>query len=249
MQTAVVPSEKKYEIKSYEANANGEIKPSFLLHHLEDIAHINADLLGFGYSNTYERGFGWFVLKYHLKFDRMPKNWETITVKSWPTLQKGIQCRRDFAIYDEDGIQIGTAASLWVLIDLNSKRIVPAKKMLNYPDLEPNYSFETEFEKIPPVENADKEITFTSTYEDIDINQHVNNANYLTWVLKAIDYDYLTKHSVKEIEINYKHEISCNSEVLCKTQMLTETNQTLHTISAKETGDEAANIRITWESR
>ena len=122
MITAVVPSEKNYEIKSYEANANGEIKPSFLLHRLEDIAHINADLLGFGYSNTYAKGLGWFVLKYHLKFDRMPRSWENIKIKSWPTPQKGIQCRRDFEVCDENGNKIGAAASLWVLIDLNTKK-------------------------------------------------------------------------------------------------------------------------------
>ena len=249
MITAVVPSEKIYDIKSYEVNANGEIKPSFLLHHLEDIAHINAELLGFGYNNTYSKGLGWFVLKYHLKFDRMPRSWENIKIKSWPTPQKGIQCRRDFEICDEEGNKIGAAASLWVLIDLNTKRIVPAKKLLEYPELTTEYSLESEFEKIPSVENTDKEITLTSTYEDIDMNQHVNNANYLTWALKAINYDFLTKNSIREIEINYKKEVNCNREVLCKTQMLSETNQTLHTIADKETGEEAANIRISWVLR
>ena len=246
--TADLSTAKNYDISSYEANLNNEIKPYIFFNHLEDAAYANAEMLHFGYTDLYPKGYGWFVVKYHVKFDRLPSAFEKIKVKTWAVANKGIQARRDFQVFDENGVNIANATSLWVLIDFNNKRIVPFQKAMDYPEVPDTHAMESSFEKIPSVETADREITLTATFEDIDLNNHVNNSIYLNWAIKSLDYDFLINHSIKEIEINYKHEITLGNEISCKAS-LCENNTTLHTFVDKTTNEETTNIRIHWAKR
>ena len=239
---------KKYDIASYEANLNNEIKPYIFFNHLEDAAYTNAEKLHFGYTDLYPKGYGWFVVKYHVKFKRLPSAFETIKIKTWAVENKGIQARRDFQAFDENDEIFANATSLWVLIDFNNKRIVPFRKVMNYPDVPDTHSMESDFAKIPSVENVDREISLKASFEDIDLNNHVNNATYLNWAIKSLDYDFLISHSISEIEVNYKHEITMGNEIKCQVAFC-EDNTTIHTFIDTTTNEETTVIRFHWVNR
>lgn len=239
---------KEYEIRSYELNANIELKPFVLLHYFEDVAYENAERLGFGFSATYPNGYAWFLIKYHMTFDKLP-SWENVKIKTWASENKGIQCRREFEVYNKDNEKIGSVSSLWVLIDMNTKKIVNSKKVLNFPPLSGEFALDTRFEKIPVIERIDNEIILTASFEDIDMNKHVNNSNYIIWATKALDNEFLMNNSMKEIEIYYKHEIKCGDSISSKVQYDSENNVSLHSFTEISQNVEAAQIRIHWQKR
>jgi len=236
----------KYDIKSFEVNANNELKPFVLLQHLEDAAYVHAEKYGFGYSATYPNGYGWFVIKYHIKLNKLPRAWEKISITTWPCLSKGIQCRRDFEIYDENNAKIGKVASSWALIDLGAKRIVNPFKTLNFPELKEEYALSTDFAKFEPVQNACYEKLIDVRFDDLDLNKHVNNANYIAWATEAMPYEFLSENSISEIEIYYKKEAKYGMKILSQTEIQPDSNITLHTLKDSSTGEELALIRIHW---
>ena len=44
-------------------------------------------------------------------------------------------------------------------------------------------------------------------YSDVDLLGHTNNVRYLVWALDRIDLDELRAHPVKEVSINFNHEV------------------------------------------
>ena len=48
-----------------------------------------------------------------------------------------------------------------------------------------------------PIESVDCEKTFHVRYDDLDINNHVNNTVYITWALEALDCDFRKSHNIK----------------------------------------------------
>jgi medium-chain acyl-[acyl-carrier-protein] hydrolase len=239
-------TEKEYEVKSYEVNANSELKMNILLHFLEDIAYENAEKLGFGFSQIYPRGFGWFLIKYNIILEKSIKVWNKIKIRTWACENKGIQARRDFEIYNSNGVRIGSIASFWVLIDLNSKRIVNLKKAIEYPIQSSIYAIQSQLSEIQPLTNSMFQKSITANFDDIDLNRHVNNSKYITWAENTLDYDFLIKYRMNEIVINYKHEIKYGEKVICKTQIDKDNNKTIHSFVSENFDTELAIININW---
>lgn len=238
---------KKYKIKSYEVTQNNELKPFALLHYFEDVAYLNAESYGFGHSVTSAKNLYWFVVKYHLKFEELPQAWEKIKIKTWPRKNGGIQCLRDFEIYSEDGRKTGVASSAWVLVSVDSKRPVNPFKTLEFPNLPEEKALETSFEKIPPVLKVDYEKTFEIRFDDLDINRHVNNANYIAWATETLPYDFRVENSLAEVEIQYKKECTYGMVVLSQVEYDEEKNITLHSLKNAASLENLCDIRIRWK--
>ncbi|MDD3236742.1 MAG: thioesterase [Candidatus Gastranaerophilales bacterium] len=239
--------EKDYEIKFYEVDYKNKLKESVLLNFLQDIAAVHAEMLGFGYSFIAPKCLGWFLLKYHLKIYNWPQNIEKITIKTWPKKIQKLSCLRDFEIYAPNGDKIALVSSSWVLTDFNTRKIVVPSKVLNeFPYLEKDV-FQTNFAKIPEVQKIDFEKTYDVRYDDIDINQHVNNANYLTWALEVLGFEFRANHTISELEINYKKELKYGNQVLSIAEYIEDDKTTLHTLKNKNTGDIICSLRIIWE--
>ena len=238
--------EKTYDIKSYEANVKGKIRPNVIFHHLEDVAYENAETYGFGYSQIYPRGLAWFVLKYHIKFNSLPKAWDTISVKTWPCENKGILCRREFEIYSDKNEKIANASSLWALINFESKRIVNAKKTVEFPPLPTEVALETEFEKIETLDNYEIEKNITINFDNIDLNGHVNNSIYISWATNSLPFEFLNENSISEIQIEFKNEAKFGEDVVSLAHIDKENNKTYHKLISKTTNAEVALLAVEW---
>ena len=238
---------KCYEIKFYEIDHKKQLKESVLLNFLQDIAAVHAEKLGFGYSYISEKNLSWFLLKYHLKVFKYPTNNNSITIKTWPKRINKLSCLRDFEVYDEKSEKIAAVCSSWVLIDPDTKKImVPSKVLLPFPSCEDN-AFETSFPKISEPQRIDYNRVFEVRYDDIDINQHVNNANYLIWALETVDFGFKSTHLIKELEIQYKKELKYGSNV---TSVLEKDNKqliTTHLLKNVSDDEHLCNIKIHWQ--
>lgn len=238
---------KDYEVKFYEVDFKNQLKESVLLNFLQDIAAVHAENLGFGYSFISKKNLGWFLLKYHLKVFNWPQNIDKISIKTWPKKVAKLSCLRDFEVYAPNGEKIAAVSSSWVLTDLISKKIAIPSKVLNPFEFKEVDVFETTFPKIQDVERVDLKKEIEVRYDDIDINQHVNNANYLTWALDTLDFEFRSHRTIKELEINYKKEMKYGSNVLSLVEMNDESLTTIHTLKNSDTQESICNIRISWQ--
>lgn len=236
---------KDYEIKYYEQNLRGDLKESSLLNFLQDIATLSAESLGFGPTFVFSNNYAWVVLKYHIELYKEMRNFESVIIKTQPRGTSKLYAFRDFELYKKDGELVGKAVSTWALIDMNSRRMLPASKVLPMMISFEKRDDDLEYNKIEPVETVTYSKEFEVRFDDIDVNRHANNCNYIIWALETLPQDFRLNHSPATIDIKYRKEVGLNGHVL--SQVSQNGNTTVHVIRDLSDNEELCSVKIQWK--
>jgi medium-chain acyl-[acyl-carrier-protein] hydrolase len=213
---------------------------------LQDLASDNAESLGFGYSYIVKNNLAWFLLKYRLEFEDYPEGIYDLTIKTEPRGYNKIFAFRDFYIKHNDK-QIGRATSTWALVDLNTKSMANASEVLAdnpYMVLHEKREDDLSYGKIRLPEKFDIEKNFEIRFDDLDVNKHVNNANYIVWAFEPLDFEFRRSHKLKTIDMNFKKEIKYGSGVSVKVKI--DNNITIHELKNSETGEDLCLVSAEW---
>ena len=137
------------------------------------------------------------------------------------------------------------ACSQWVVIDFASRRPVHLNEWLPlYEPIREKVITEGRFPKLPAVERDDYSERFLVRYDDIDRNNHVNNAIYSLWASESLVPEYRLEHEPARLDINFKKEGLFGEKILVHTQM--DANTSLHSIQSAEDGRELARVKFLW---
>ena len=238
--------EETVKIRYSEMDCDLVLKPSAMLQFLQDLASDNAEALGFGYSYIVKHNLAWFLLKYRHEFEDYPEGIYDLTIKTEPRGYNKIFAFRDFYILHGNK-QIGRAASTWALVDLSTKSMANVSEIL----AENKYMIQNEkrendliYGKIKLPDKFDISKTFEIRFDDLDVNKHVNNANYIVWAIEPLDFEFRRAHKLKTVDMNFKKEITYGSNVL--SEVFVEDNITLHSLKNAQNGDELCLIKAEW---
>jgi len=238
--------EETVKIRYSEMDCDLVLKPSALLQFLQDLASDNAENLGFGYSYIVKNNLAWFLLKYRIEFDDYPEGIYDLTIKTEPRGYNKIFAFRDFYI-NHGNKQIGKASSTWALVDLDTKSMASASEVLAdnpYMVLHEKREDDLSYGKIRLPEKFDIEKIFEVRFDDLDVNKHVNNANYIVWAFEPLDFEFRRSHKLKTIDMNFKKEIKYGSKVL--SQVSINGTNTIHAVKNAETGEELCIMSAEW---
>ena len=235
---------KEYVVKSYEADCHGFLRLLTLMNLLQDAATESANILGFGFEKCAELGLTWFGSDYFIQIDRLPKMGESFVIETWPAETKLWGAIRDFLIYDDNGKVNIKVSSQWVLIDIARKRPVMLSKY--FPDYTPlnERALPIDFMKIKEPDNFEREDEFNVRFDDIDINNHVNNAIYPLWASECAETDFRLTHIPAEIEINFKKSAVYGDKIAVLTAK--DGEDTFHSIRESDKTTELSRCRIKW---
>lgn len=236
----------KYPIKYNEMDFNRVLKPSALLNYLQDLATNNAELLGFGPSFVFPKNYAWFLIKYRMEFDQYPCALDELVIKTEARGISKIIANRDFEICTCNEKRLGRIASNWMMIDVENKSILPLAKVVDFMPAFEKRENDLQFEKIKPIENVDYEKTFEIRFDDIDVNQHVNNANYIIWALELLPYEFKSEHRIKTLDIVYKKEIAYGNDVISQVEFDKKNNTTTHVLKNSTTDEELCFLNVEW---
>ena len=101
---------------------------------------------------------------------------------------------------------------------------------------------------IKDLEDSDFEKQFFVRYDDIDINNHVNNAVYPVWASESVPYDFRESHDIEKLDVCFKKPAHYGDVILVQTK--TEGLKTHHKIvDAKEHGQEFSLAEIVWRPK
>ena len=241
--------EETVKIRYSEMDCDMVLKPSAMLQFLQDLASDNAEQLDFGYSYIIKHNLAWFLLKYRLEFDNYPEGIYDLTIKTEPRGYNKIFAFRDFYIYHRD-ICIGRAASTWSLVDINTKSMVNCADVLadnKYMVQHEKREDDLNYGKIKLPEKFDIEKIFEVRFDDLDVNRHVNNANYIVWAIEPLDFEFRRSHKLKTVDMMFKKEITYGAKVL--SEVAINDNTTIHAVKNAETGDELCLIKAEWVTK
>ncbi len=238
-------SEEKIHIRYSDIDFDKSLKPFSLLNFFQDIASDNAERLGFGYSAIYPKGLMWVLLKYRIEIYHYPEDIQDLVLKTEPRGYNKLFAYRNFEL-KSGGNVIARASSMWSLVDVNTLSIAKIEGNIESPYLIKHEQKESDlnFEKIPEITGIDYEKEFEVRYNDIDVNMHANNGNYIIWALEPLPTEFRLNHKLKNIDMLYKKEVKLGEKLISQVQTIE--NTTLHSLKHTESGDILCQLKCEW---
>ena len=238
---------KEYEIRSYECDKDCRLRLLTIFNLMQDMADTHAELMGVGYDICFQKGIGWVGGNYHLRINKLPKWREKFTLKTWPAATTFVTGIRDFEALDKEGEVLFQASSQWVLIDLAKGRPVSVAKNLGEYELLSERAIETNFPALVFPKRIDFQKKFFVRYDDIDMNNHVNNAVYPVWAAESVPLSFRTTQEILELEVSFKKPALLGDTVLIETQI--DENRTYHLIKNEKSETTLAQVTILWKNK
>ena len=196
-----------FTVASYEATFTGELSLFALFNRFQDLAEIHAAHLQVGYDLLQESKLVWILSRIRVRILSLPSWGDTVELATWPKGIDRLFALRDFSVKDEKGAPLVLATSAWLLVDMQKNRPQRIESLpidLRYPGA-PHAVPETP-DKIPVPERLVPVCERPVWLSDIDINQHVNNAQYAKWVCDCFPEDHYRRRRMTSMQINYLEE-------------------------------------------
>jgi medium-chain acyl-[acyl-carrier-protein] hydrolase len=114
----------------------------------------------------------------------------------------------------QDGVPVVLGTSAWTVVDYRERALFRGELGFDqsFHHEEDTLPFCTKI-LIPRDLEQNPAGSHTVVWSDIDTNGHANNCAYTQWVLDAMPVDYVRNHVVKDVQVNYNHEIHLGEKV------------------------------------
>ena len=198
-----------FNIPSYNVDMSWRLKPASFMDLAQEAANQHANILGFGYDDLIASRTAWVLSRMHVEFTDTPKWREDMTLTTWHKGLNRLFFLRDFLITDKEGKPRVKATTSWLVINLDTRRLVRDPQLLEDGTICSENVLETPADKVVMPKDAEVNLVMEHAvaYSDLDMNGHVNNAMYMQWAMNAVNYEISSEKPVKEFTINFNHEI------------------------------------------
>lgn len=205
----------KITVPCYDTDASWLLKPASFMNLAQEAAGRHAVYLGFGYDDLIVSNTAWILSRVHVEFIDTPKWREDITLTTWHKGLNRLFFLRDFVLTDVQGKERVKATTSWLVLDLETRRLVRDPKLIEEGTVCTENAIETPADKLQMPKDVEPEFVMEHkvAYSDIDTNGHANNAMYMHWAMDAVDYDIASTRPVKEFTINFNHETKAGEVV------------------------------------
>jgi len=220
-------------VQAYQCDRYGFLRPIMLMNFLQGAAESHAEELGAGRTYCESKGFAWVVTHNMVDIIELPRSKQEITLVTWPSYHDGLRAYRDFEIQDANGRVLIRATSQWVLINLQTRRPLRLNENLQDWGSIDERAWDKEFNKAPQFDTQKTHIV-KCRYDDVDVNQHINNAVYAVWATESVGFEFRNSHELTGIEIYFEHEISANTPEV-QVQVKLEPTVSYHKIMTGDT--------------
>ena len=183
----------------------GHWQPGSVFRAMQEVAGAQCAGYGLSYSDMSQNGLAWVLTRACVRMDRYPVYGEPVEILTWPTASRHTFFPRHFA-FMAGGEQVGLATALYVVFDLNERKIAPSSRLphevpvCERPAPLPMPGAVRRLDA--PSENA----VYTPAYHDADMNGHVNNTRYVDWFCDRFACAKHRKQELCELLVNYNLE-------------------------------------------
>jgi len=240
---------KVFRVRSYETDPLGRLQVPILCRLLQEAATAHAAELGVAVDALIESGVAWVLSRLDLRVELWPQADQEIVIETWPAAMNRLLTERRFRILDAPGRQIGSASTLWLVLDLERRRPVrlPVEvvNQLQKLDLVPDPARPTE---LTPPENPDTELAFTVRRADVDLAGHANNTSFVEWVVEAVPDEVWRGCDLQQLEIQFVAECRRGQTVVSRGELVEggDGREVRHQLTRQGDGAEVARARTIW---
>ncbi|UJL46041.1 acyl-ACP thioesterase [Virgibacillus sp. NKC19-16] len=209
---------KSYRIDLRDVDFKQKLKLSTLFSYFQEVASLASAQLGAGIdvlANNY--GVAWILMRIRVEIDRMPEWKEEFTIETWPQEPGKLEFERDYIVRDQDGAPIIRAVSVWVIMDLEERKVKRASHIqLEYPSVLKERAIDYKLKKLKSPGSLETAYHKVIGYSDIDFNGHLNNSKYVDYMLDCFPLEDHQTHETKAIEVNFNHEALPGETIILK---------------------------------
>lgn len=254
-------------------DGKGRCSTLSLVNLAQDLAAAHYGLGGLSIPHLQKMGLTWVITKQEFIFNNYPVGRDEMVLQTWAHEPKGLFCFRDYkysyaingkkpclnvaytdqiasegkmpdlTIKDENLIM--GATSNWMILELETGRpIKPSSAEMGTLTYSNDKASSHNFSKIALSDGWDTQMEFSPSLLDIDINSHVNNLNYVRWILSYMDYDFCKGKLVRSLETNFVNSALFGDSLICRCKAIAE-NICVHSIIRTD-GSEVFRARTEW---
>lgn len=237
----------KHVVNFYECDENKNLKLSAMIDLMMSVSEHQLDSGTASTNALTKRGLGWVVTQYHIDVNRLPKPNEKIILSTEAVGYNRFLEYRDFAFSDEEGKELLSVKSEWVLFDLQKRKLVSTDKEMMAEVGVPLLKKLPRFPRLRPQKEYQKKRQYRVRYDDLDTNHHMTNGHYFNWFLDTLDRDFLKEHIVKSIDIKFNQEVRYAQTPFVCVSLVQDDNsiKTYHTIVDEDKKDKTV-CELVW---
>jgi medium-chain acyl-[acyl-carrier-protein] hydrolase len=198
-----------FRVRFFDAEPGGQASVPAVCRYLEEAAHSQTESLGLSIRQVREAQRMWVLTRFALRVFALPRMGDEVTVQTWASDRTaGIRAYRDFRMLDRTGKTLAEAASLWLLLDLKTRRPVRLPESvlaLRYPERIGARPVEAEALLAP--ENKSCEDRFRVRWSDLDENGHANNLRYIEWIVGTVPDTLRAGHCLAALDLQFVNEV------------------------------------------
>ena len=242
-----IKSEELINVRYSDIDFDKSLKMFSLLNFFQDIASDNAEKHGFGYSYIHPKNLMWVLLKYRIEFVDYPSDVQQLRLITMPRGCNKLFAYRNFELRANDNL-LAKASSMWALVDFNTMEMANCENVFAQNDIMTKFvqsEGDLKFEKVPMLTNIDFQEEFKVRYNDMDVNMHANNANYIIWAFEPLPYEFRLNHKLKNVDVVYKKQIKYSEKLVSEVQ-IAENNTTLHVLKNAQTNEDLCMLKCEW---
>lgn len=196
-------------VASFDVDMSVKLKPTSFLNFAQEAANVHADYIGVGYDSMHVTRQAWVLSKIHVIFHRLPKWKDNVNMQSWHKGSAGLQCFRDFVMYDEKGEEkLISATTSWLVMDIDTRRLCKYSGLADEKAIKEDV-IETPAPKLIMPKDVEPELVMTHpvNYSDLDLLGHVNNVKYTEWSMNVVELEVANNRPLKDLVVNFNNEI------------------------------------------
>ena len=237
-----------FAIRSYEVDCHSRLSIVSVFNFMQEAASQHADALGVSIQQLLSENYTWLLSRLKIKMNTYPVWNDQLTVDTWPSGVQRLFALRDFELKNQNNHTVGAALSAWLVLDTVKKRPVRVSSFVDrLRPVEGNHILPDQLDKLPAVENHTHERIFRVRYRDLDINQHVNNASYVEWMLEGMPVEVQNGLGLIELEINFLAESFLQDRIIARCGPQDSNNRDFqHSLIREADGQELVRARTVW---
>ena len=237
----------KHIVNYYECDENKNLKLPAMIDLMMSVSEHQLDSGNGSTSALTKRGLGWVVTQYHIEVSRLPRPNEEITLTTEPFGYNRFLEYRSYVFTDQNGNELITVKSEWVLFDLQTRKLVSTDKEMMSELGIPLLKKLPRFPRLRVQDEYQNERQYRVRYDDLDTNHHMTNGHYFNWFIDTLDRDFLKNHIVKTIDIKFNLEVRYGEAPYSRVSVISDENgiKSYHTIADDDKNDKAV-CELTW---
>ncbi len=199
--------EEHFTLTSYDVDFNGRLSLYSLFRRFQELAGSHATHLQVGYDRLREDGLAWFLSRIKVEIESLPQWGDSVILQTWPKGIERLFAMRDFRLVDATGRTHLVATSRWLLVEIakgKPRRIESLPRDLTFDNVE--HAIAGSLEKVVPQSPCPQVYEREVLPSDLDVNHHVNNAEYVKWVIDCFDVGMQTTRTLRSVQLNYLEE-------------------------------------------